>query len=119
VARGYYGGRREHSLPLGEQDLEAARRLYQTGLGLRLALERSLDLSGSPVWFLERSFSFGDLRLLDNGRVLLAGDERHELEQTDIDFENREDPQLHRFRSVEGGRGVVIWQRRRGRTPPD
>jgi hypothetical protein len=33
----------------------------------------AVDLAGNPVWFLERSHSVGDLRLLDNGRVLLAG----------------------------------------------
>jgi 4-amino-4-deoxy-L-arabinose transferase-like glycosyltransferase len=37
--------------------------------------------------------------------------ERHELEAVDIAFENREDPKLHHFRSVEAGPRVVIWER--------
>jgi hypothetical protein len=36
----------------------------------------AVDLSGNPVWFLERSENVGDLRLLDNGRLLTAGGER-------------------------------------------
>lgn len=40
-----------------------------------------------------------------------GGYRRHPLAAPDIAFENREDPQLHHFRTVEGARPVVIWER--------
>ncbi len=36
----------------------------------------AVDLAGNPVWFLARSHIVGDLRLLDNGRVLVVGGAR-------------------------------------------
>jgi len=40
-----------------------------------------------------------------------GGYRRHVLEAPDIAFENREDPKLHRFRTVQGAPPVVVWER--------
>jgi hypothetical protein len=52
-----------------------------------------------------------EVRRVLAARVEGGGYRRHVLEVPDIAFENREDPQLHRFRTVEGARPVVIWER--------
>ncbi|MGI9589752.1 MAG: hypothetical protein ACR2P8_00175 [Myxococcota bacterium] len=45
--------------------------------------------------------------------LLRSGDyRRHVLAAPDIAFENREDPQLHRFRTVRAAPPVAIWERR-------
>lgn len=36
----------------------------------------AVDLAGNPVWFLARDHGVGDIRLLDNGRLLVAGGSR-------------------------------------------
>jgi hypothetical protein len=45
------------------------------------------------------------------GLVQAGGYRRHVLDAPDIAFENREDPKLHHFRTVERAPRVVVWER--------
>jgi len=47
-------------------------------------------------------------------QVRAGGYRRHVLDAPDIAFENREDPRLHRFRTVERAPRVVVWERAAG-----
>jgi hypothetical protein len=53
----------------------------------------------------------GDVHRVLAELVRGGGYRRHLLDAPDIAFENREDPQLHHFRTVEGAPPVVIWER--------